>query len=121
MFANPRFCRRRCQPVELSLRSVAGDGLNLILAVPIGLYFGGRACLPPRLRRGFEGCVIKYVYQTPASHGVAALWNLPIRPERGDTTWTTGRRHVTVDRGVSGRTVLQQWPQVKHDLDQGVP
>jgi len=57
-------------------------------------------------------------------------WNIPVGVAQyftwmnlpdGDTGFDVFGRHVTVDRGVSGRTVLQQWPQIKHDLDQGVP
>ena len=57
-------------------------------------------------------------------------WNIPVGVAQyftwmnlpdADTGFDVLGRHVTVDRGVSGRTVLQQWPQVKHDLDQGVP
>jgi hypothetical protein len=57
-------------------------------------------------------------------------WNIPVGVAQyftwmnlpdADTGFDILGRHVTVDRGVSGRTVLQQWPQVKHDLDQGMP
>lgn len=57
-------------------------------------------------------------------------WNIPVGVAQyftwmnlpdADTSFDVLGRHVTVDRGVSGRTVLQQWPQVKHDLDQGFP
>jgi len=57
-------------------------------------------------------------------------WNIPVGVAQyftwmnlpdADTGFNILGRHVTVDRGVSGRTVLQQWPQVKHDLDQGLP
>jgi hypothetical protein len=57
-------------------------------------------------------------------------WNIPVGVAQyftwmnlpdADTGFDVLGRQVTVDRGVSGRTVLQQWPQVKHDLDQGVP
>jgi hypothetical protein len=57
-------------------------------------------------------------------------WNIPVGVAQyftwmnlpdADTGFDVLGRHVTVDRGVSGRTVLQQWPQVQHDLDQGMP
>jgi hypothetical protein len=57
-------------------------------------------------------------------------WNIPVGVAQyftwmnlpdADTGFDVLGRHVTVDRGISGRTVLQQWPLVKHDLDQGSP
>jgi hypothetical protein len=57
-------------------------------------------------------------------------WNIPVGVVQyfswmnlpdADTGFDAFGRHVTVERGVASRTVNQQWPQVKHDLDQGVP
>lgn len=41
--------------------------------------------------------------------------NLP----NDDTGFDAFGRHIVVDRGVAGRTILQQWPQIKADLDHG--
>ncbi len=57
-------------------------------------------------------------------------WNVPIGIAQyftwmnlpdADTTLDLLGRQVTIDRGVSSRTCLQQWPQIRQDLDQGRP
>jgi hypothetical protein len=39
----------------------------------------------------------------------------------GDSGFSALGRQVTVEQGVSARTILQQWPQVKASLDRGIP
>jgi hypothetical protein len=57
-------------------------------------------------------------------------WNVPVGVAQyftwmnlpdDDTSFDVFGRHIVVDRGVTGRTITQQWPQIKTDLDHGIP
>ncbi len=57
-------------------------------------------------------------------------WNVPVGIAQyftwmnlpdADTSMDMLGTQVTIDRGVSSRTCLQQWPQIRQDLDQGRP
>jgi hypothetical protein len=39
----------------------------------------------------------------------------------GDVGFSAFGRRVVVEHGVSGRTIRQQWPAVRKDLDRGIP
>jgi hypothetical protein len=52
--------------------------------------------------------------------GVAQYYSWMNLPD-GDAGFTAFGHHVVVEHGISGRTILQQWPQIKTDLDRGIP
>lgn len=52
--------------------------------------------------------------------GVLQYFTWMALPE-GDSGFSAFGRHVTVEQGLSARTILQQWPLVKASIDTGVP
>ena len=52
--------------------------------------------------------------------GVAQYFTWMNLPD-GDVGFTAFGHHVTVEHGISGRTVTQQWPAIRNDLDRGIP
>jgi hypothetical protein len=52
--------------------------------------------------------------------GVAQYYTWMNLPD-GDVGFTAFGHHVVVERGISGRTISQQWPQIRADLDRGIP
>lgn len=52
--------------------------------------------------------------------GVAQYYQWMGLPD-GDASFTALRRRVVVEHGLAWRTVRQQWPQIKKDLDRNVP
>jgi hypothetical protein len=52
--------------------------------------------------------------------GVAQYFTWMNLPD-GDVGFTAFGHHVTVEHGVSGRTINQQWPAIRADLDRGIP
>ena len=63
-------------------------------------------------------------------HRIIDSWNVPVGVTQyytwmslpdADSTFDFFGHQVPAERGVSSRTVTQQWPQVKHDIDTGIP
>jgi hypothetical protein len=52
--------------------------------------------------------------------GIAQYYQWMGLPD-GDNAYTAFGRRIVVEQGVSWRTIRVQWPQIKKDLDRGVP
>jgi hypothetical protein len=52
--------------------------------------------------------------------GVAQYFSWMNLPD-GDAGFTAFGHRVVVEHGISGRTILQQWPLIRADLDRGIP
>ena len=89
------------------------------------LDFWHAGILPPATRPAPGESLYRYIvrrlvesWHLPA--GVAQYYQWMNLPD-GDTGFDVFGHHVVVERGLAWRTIHVQWPQIKADLDHGIP
>jgi hypothetical protein len=102
----------------------AGGGLcgGMVFAA---MDYWAVGALPPTKRPAMDDPLYKFIvrrlvdsWNLPA--GVAQYYQWMTLPD-GDTGFNAGSRKVVVSRGLAWRTIKVQWPQIKADLDRGLP
>ena len=107
----------------LSLGNAAGGLCGGMVFAALDYW---HAELPPPVERPDEGTPLyRFIvrrlidsWHVPAGVMQYVQWmNLP----DGDSGFTAFGRKVVVERGLAWRTIRQQWPQIRADLDRGIP
>lgn len=102
----------------------AKDGLcgGMVFAA-LDYWYAGRSAptVQPKPKSAAYKFLVRRIidsWHVPVGVGQYFTWmNLP----DGDVGFTAFGHKVVVEHGVSGRTISQQWPAVRNDLDRGIP
>lgn len=108
---------------DLRLGNAAGGLCGGMVFAAMDYFLDGREPASDRPPAGdprykFIVCRLIDSWHVPA--GVAQYYQWMSLPD-GDKTRTVLGREVIVERGLGWRTVRVQWPQIKKDLDRGLP
>jgi hypothetical protein len=108
---------------DLRLGNAAGGLCGGMVFAAMDYWLDGREPAVDRPPAGdplykFIVCRLIESWHVPA--GVAQYYQWMSLPD-GDNTMKVFGRQVIVERGLAWRTVRVQWPQIKKDLDRGLP
>jgi hypothetical protein len=102
----------------------AANGLcgGMVFAV-LDYWYAGKT--PPVTQPKPKSALYKFLVKR-----IIDSWHVPVGAAQyftwmnlpdGDVGFTAFGHHVTVEHGISGRTISQQWPAIRADLDRGIP
>ncbi|MFI5892915.1 hypothetical protein ACIA5D_22665 [Actinoplanes sp. NPDC051513] len=108
---------------ELGLGNAAGGLCGGMVFAAMDYWLTGRepaTARPPAGDPFYRFIVARLIDSWHVPAGVAQYYQWMSLPD-GDNTMKVFGRQVIVERGLSWRTVRVQWPQIKRDLDRGLP